>query len=273
MPVTATLLGTAQDGGIPQAGCSCPRCDAAWNDASRARRAVCLGLSDGARGFLVDATPDIKSQLRDLDAPLAGVLLTHAHMGHYAGLVHLGYEAMNVRELPLYASPRMITFLQRNVPWKQLFEKRNLMPQKLIPGKPVRLMDGLAVDCFPVPHRDEWSDTLAYRFTGEEASLLYIPDISSWDDLDRDIAALCRDVDIALLDGCFYSAAELPGRNLADLGHPLVTDTVERLTGIVTDVRLIHLNHTNPLAGSTQVRKLVESTGIRVADENDSWTL
>jgi pyrroloquinoline quinone biosynthesis protein B len=273
MAITATLLGTAQDGGIPQAGCSCARCETAWADPSRARRAVCLGLSDGVSGFLVDATPDIKSQLRDLSAPLSGVLLTHAHIGHYAGLVHLGYEAMNVREIPLYASPRMITFLQRNVPWKLLFEKRNLIPQKLIPGKAIKLTDGLAVDCFPVPHRDEWSDTLAYRFTGEEASLLYIPDISSWDELDVDISTLCREVDIALLDGCFYSADELPGRDLKELGHPLVTDTVERLTGIVSDIRLIHLNHTNPLAGSGKVRKLVESTGIRVADENDSWAL
>jgi len=50
-----------------------------------------------------------------------------------------------------------------------------------------------------------------------------------------------------LLDATFFSADELPGRDLSQISHPLATDTAEQLAGVDCDVRLIHLNHSNPL--------------------------
>ena len=89
MAVEAILLGTAQDGGVPQAGCGCERCRAAQADPARRCLVACLGLVDRAHGqsWLIDATPDFRAQIQALaefapDCPLAGIALTHAHVGH-----------------------------------------------------------------------------------------------------------------------------------------------------------------------------------------------
>ena len=76
---------------------------------------------------MFDATPDMTAQLEHLntiDTGLAfmpnGIFLTHAHIGHYTGLMYLGKEAINANCIPVYTMPRMNDFLKRNGPWNQL---------------------------------------------------------------------------------------------------------------------------------------------------------
>src|SRR5947209_14989246 len=88
------VLGIAQDGGYPQAGCERPDCAAAWNHAKLRQRVASLAIVDGEHRWLIDATPDFASQLHSAGGRLDGILLTHAHIGHYLGLAQLGREAM-----------------------------------------------------------------------------------------------------------------------------------------------------------------------------------
>ena len=62
--VTLIVLGTAQDGGVPQLGCWHRYCARARRDPSFARTVACLGLVDESaqRTYLIDATPDIRAQ-------------------------------------------------------------------------------------------------------------------------------------------------------------------------------------------------------------------
>ena len=280
MTVEAILLGTAQDGGVPQAGCDCPNCTSARRDPGGRRWVACLALVDRAarQSWIVDATPNLPEQLHELhkhapDCPLAGILLTHAHVGHYAGLIHLGREAMDVRGLPLYVSSRMAGFLRANGPWSQLVDKDNVWLQVLVPEHEIQLSPRLAVTPLPVPHRDEFSDTLAFLVSGPKRRLFYCPDIDAWDRWDRDLRGLVSEIDIALLDGTFFSAAELPGRDLTLIPHPLVTDTAERLAAADCEVRLVHLNHSIPLLRQGPERDWLEGRGIGVGARGDRWSL
>jgi pyrroloquinoline quinone biosynthesis protein B len=241
---------------------------------------ACLALVDRAarQSWLIDATPDLREQLHKLhelvpECPLVGILLTHAHVGHYAGLIHLGREAMDAQGLPLHVSSRMAGFLRANGPWSQLVEQGNVRLQVVMPEQEIPLSPQLAMTPLPVPHRKEFSDTLAHLVTGPRRRLLYCPDIDAWDRWDRDLRDLVLEVDIALLDGTFFSAAELPGRALTQIPHPLVTDTAERLADADCDVRLIHLNHSNPLLRSGPERDWLEEQGIKVGARGDSWSL
>jgi pyrroloquinoline quinone biosynthesis protein B len=280
MTVEAILLGTAQDGGLPQAGCDCPHCRAARSDPTQRRWVACLGLVDRAirQSWLLDATPDIRKQLHALnefapDCPLAGIALTHAHAGHYAGLFHLGREAWNTQGLPLYASPRMAGFLRANAPWSQLVALGNVALRPLAPGQELRLSPRLSLLPLAVPHRDEFSDTVAFVARGPDRRLFYCPDVDAWDGWDRDLRDFVAGVDVALLDGTFYSSAELPGRCLDEIPHPLVTDTAARLAGVDCDVRLIHLNHTNPLHYPGPERDWLAAQGAGVGALGDRWKL
>ena len=96
MSVTVHVLGTAQDGGFPHAGCGCASCDGARKDPARARRVSCIGVvGESGKCLMVDATPDFAEQQAALAAAAGrepphvdALILTHAHIGHYLGLEH-----------------------------------------------------------------------------------------------------------------------------------------------------------------------------------------
>jgi pyrroloquinoline quinone biosynthesis protein B len=278
--VEAILLGIAQDGGVPQPGCECANCQRAWNDPSARRYATCLAAVNHASGqfWLIDATPDFREQLRTMrdrapQCSLAGVLLTHAHVGHYAGLIHLGREVMGTRDLPVYATPGVAGFLRSNAPWSQLVALRNIQLVVLTPGQQTHLAHGLSVTPVPVPHRDEYTDTVAFLVQGPARRLFYCPDIDHWDKWEVDQRSFVAGTDVALLDGTFFSADELSARDIKEVPHPLVPDTVERFAGVDCDVRLIHLNHTNPLLAPGPEQAWLAKRDLSVGAFGDRWTL
>lgn len=280
------VLGTAQDGGFPHAACSCERCELARTDPRTERLVASLALIGSAgRVFLVDATPDIRRQLdrlRDLKpgpgrvdrAPVDGVFLTHAHLGHYTGLGFLGFEAIHAQETPLYATPRMVDFLAANGPWSQLVDLRNVLPVKLTPGEPLVLEEQLSVTAFRVPHRDEFADTVGFLFAGPERRVFYVPDTDGWEHWETPLEEWLerQRVDVAIVDGTFFSMNELPGRDVSAIGHPLVVDTIERLREQVAagalEVFFTHFNHSNPvLDADGERRKQVEAAGFALLDD------
>jgi pyrroloquinoline quinone biosynthesis protein B len=199
------------------------------------------------RAYLIDATPDFVSQVDTLTGGRLpdGILLTHAHIGHYTGLMYLGREAVDAKHVPVWGTERMRAFLTNNGPWSLLVTRQNIDLHDLSLGQPTALGDGLTVTAYPVPHRDEFTDTVGFLIEGPHKKVLYIPDIDGWDQWSRDIRQMVDRVDVAFLDGTFASADELPGRPMADIPHPLMPITRELLRGTHTRVWFIHLNHTN----------------------------
>ena len=266
------MLGIGQDGGRPQIGCRRACC--ADGEAEIVTPA-CLALigADGRR-WLIDATPAIGEQLRLLDdlAPrpiddsaIDGILLTHGHLGHYTGLVQLGREALAANGVPVWAQPRLRSVLASDAPWSLLVEHGHVV----LRDDPIDLGGGLSVEVLPVPHRDEISETVAYRVTGPSQSVLWLPDIDSWDAWDRDIVEEVAAVDVAFVDATFFDDGEL-GRDMSVIPHPRVVDTVRRFVDrapeLAARVRLVHLNHTNPvLREGFAARAFVEAAGMSVA--------
>lgn len=280
------VLGVAQDAGHPQAGCEAAHCKAAWEDPSKAHKASSLGLVEPATGrqWLFDATPDLPEQLYDLnqtatssgDSTLAGVFLTHAHIGHYTGLVHLGREVMGVKKVPVFTMPRMGEFLSANGPWSQLVKLENIRLEDC--SKPVVLADELSVEAFPVPHRDEFSETVGFRIKGPAKTVVYLPDIDKWDRWATPLVELLSDVDIAYLDGTFFADGELGNRDMSMIPHPFMAETMELLRELPSaeraKVHFIHLNHTNPaLNPKSKASKTVRDNGFHLAVEGDITSL
>ncbi|NET35491.1 MAG: pyrroloquinoline quinone biosynthesis protein PqqB [Cyanothece sp. SIO1E1] len=269
------VLGIAQDAGYPQANCRRSCCRPVWEGKTRGKMVSCLGLVDPASGqaWMLDATPDFKHQLQALqgNAALAGIFLTHAHIGHYTGLMHLGREVMGAQEVPVYAMPKMARFLSENGPWSQLVSLENIKVEALAADSSIRLSEELAIRPFLVPHRDEFSETVGYEISGPSKKAIFIPDIDKWEKWDRDINTFVEQVDYALLDGSFYQEGEIPGRDMSQIPHPFVAESMARFDQLpITErnkVHFIHLNHTNPLIWSDSTRTEVKEKHYQIAEE------
>jgi len=275
------ILGVTQDAGYPQAGCYKPHCMMAWNDPVLKRSAVSLGLVDPKtrKKWLFEATPDIKEQLFELQkfAPdstyeFAGVFLTHGHMGHYTGLIHLGIESMTTRNVNVYAMPRMHDYLTSNGPWSQLVNLNNIRLQSIKDSTVVKLTDDISVMPFKVPHREEYTEAIGFHIMGPGKSLLFIPDIDKWEKWDVNLAEIHDKWNCAFVDATFFRDGELQGRDMSKILHPFVTESFSYFDSVPDEkkanIHFIHFNHTNPLLidGSNE-QKEVKDQGFNYAYE------
>ncbi len=251
----------------------------AWKDPALKRLTSSIAVIDkqSRLKYLFDATPDIREQLfrlhtvaPDSQFTLDGVFLTHGHIGHYTGLMHFGHEASASSNVPVYAMPRMQKFLSNNGPWDQLVNYHNIRLVDLVASERVVLSDELAVTPLLVPHRDEYTETVGFRIDGPRKSALFIPDIDKWDRWDTDILDLIRTVDFALLDASFFADGELPGRDMSQIPHPLVMESMNLFSGLSAEERsrviFIHFNHSNPLLiDGSNAQQQVQDQGFRIA--------
>lgn len=273
------ILGVAQDGGYPHIGCEKSCCEPAWKDPSKRQWVVSLALVDPAsqQWWLFEATPDIKEQLHAFQQSTkgvypylpAGIFVTHAHMGHYTGLMQLGREALGSKEVPVYALPRFEKYLRTNGPWSQLVALNNIELKQLQQEQPVLLTNTIQVTPFTVPHRDEFSETAGFRISFGGKKVLFIPDIDKWEKWSVKIEEAVQAADVALLDATFLTATELPNRNIQEIPHPLVIETMARFNAkpeLKKRIWFIHFNHTNPLLWNKTEQEKIRTQGFQVAE-------
>ena len=251
-----TVLGIAQDAGYPHIGCNKDCCNK--NIGDNKYYVTSIGLTDieNDKNYLFEATPDIGEQIKYLKVSrennklIDGIFLSHAHIGHYSGLMYLGREALGAKNVPIYTMPRMKYFLQQNGPWSQLVSLENIKLEEINHNQNIRLSSDLKVIPFNVPHRDEFSETVGYKIIGKNKSALFIPDIDKWDLWDKSIVDEVKSVDYAFLDATFFSGEEI-NRSMSEIPHPFISETInlfkDELLEIKNKIYFIHFNHTNPV--------------------------
>lgn len=266
------ILGTVQDGGSPHLGCKKDCCLNLSEQDKKIRKVTSLEIFDQIKNesILFEATPDIIYQWNSLYSTPKGIFLTHAHIGHYSGLIHLGKEALGAKGIPVYAMPKMSFFLKENGPWSQLVKLNNIKLVNLSKNIAVTVLEKIKVTPFLVPHRDEFSETVGYKIEGPSKSILFIPDIDKWLLWNRNLIDLLKTVDLAFIDGTFFNAKEVNYRPISEIPHPLVEETIELLSNqkesIKNKVYFIHMNHTNPLLNpKSKESKWVLGQGFRIA--------
>ena len=275
------VLGIVQDAGYPHIGCEKDCCKAV---SPGDYFVSCLGLVDKTNNkrYLFDATPDIHNQLNLLekfsDANLVdGIFLTHAHIGHYTGLMYLGREGLGGKNIMVYALKRMSKFLTKNGPWDQLVKLNNISIQTISNKEFVKLSENIFVIPIRVPHRDEYSETVGYKIIGKSKKILFIPDIDKWDEWKKSIIEEVKLVDYAFIDGTFYNGTEL-NRDMREIPHPSIEETLQLFSNQPVAERnkiyFIHINHTNPiLTNKNGIRDLVEGLGFNIAQRGLKFKL
>ena len=268
------VLGVAQDGGVPHLGCSKTCCST--SSVTRYVSSIMVYNQKSKGSYIFDASPDLAKQLSfmkdKISENLKGIFLTHAHIGHYSGLMYLGRESFNSKNIPVYAMPRMKKFLETNGPWDQLVSLNNIKINSIINEREIIVEKELIVKPIEVPHRDEYSETVGYLIKGPNKSAIYIPDIDKWYKWDKSIVDLISSVDYAFIDATFYDEKEINYRDISEIPHPFVIESMKLFEGVSKEekskIYFIHLNHTNPLldSNSSEYKDLI-SKGYNVAQE------
>lgn len=318
--IQVLLLGAAQDGGFPQFGCICQNCMKVYNGEINSDSAVSLAVLDKAtkQWWLIDPTPQLTTQWNQYASILCqyvlagtlyisfdsrlfmwcfmlvhdsfvGIFITHAHAGHYPGLLYIGKEALNANQLPVYCSERMHQFLRSNEPWGVMYRNRNINPVVLYDDVTVELTKNLKITPSLVPHRADFTDTFAYSIIGKDREMYFCPDIDHWDVFNHESTlkqyllqtAFITKKDILLLDATFYDNHELLNRDMSSIPHPRVVETARlvrenraQVNANHQEVVLIHMNHSNPLWADPQlVQSLNDECGISVGRSGMVWYL
>ncbi len=273
------VLGIAQDAGYPQIGCNKDCCKKVYEGKAKKQMVSCIAIVDpvSKQKWIFDATPDFTEQVKMLDTyqsgDISGIFLTHAHIGHYTGLMYLGREAMNANKIPVYTMSRMHDFIKTNGPWSQLVTLNNIKLVKLKADSIIHLNERISVQPLLVPHRDEFSETVGYLVKCGMKSVLFIPDIDKWNKWEKDIREYVKQCDHLILDGTFYKNGELPGRNMTEIPHPFVQESMQLFdklsVGDKNKIWFIHFNHTNPLIRKESGEcKEVRNRGFNVASQS-----
>lgn len=281
--VELVVLGTVQDAGSPHIACKKDCCKGLFENPDHTRKVVSLGVIDeeNKMNWIFDATPDLPTQMKllkkhslfsDAETP-SGIFLTHAHIGHYTGLMYLGKEAMSSKNLPIYVMPKMKKFLENNGPWNQLVSLQNIDLIELKNGETLKLSSKIKVTPLKVPHRDEYSETVGYKIEGPNKKVLFIPDIDKWNLWKKDIVEVVKQVDYAFVDATFFDGAEINRRNISEIPHPFVIESLETFKNLnkveKAKIYFIHFNHTNALLNSEseQYKEVIEK-GFNIAKYN-----
>ena len=286
--VFLVVLGTVQDAGSPHIACKKECCALLFENKDYSRKVVSLGLVDQINfsKYIFEATPDLPTQLKklkkrgmvDYNETPDGIFLTHAHIGHYTGLMYLGKEAMNADQVAVFAMPKMTEYLETNGPWDQLVTNKNITLKSVENQVKLKLNNDVSVTPLLVPHRDEYSETVGYLIEGPNKSALFLPDIDKWDEWETDIVEMIKKVDYAFLDATFYDGVEINNRDISEIPHPFIIESMEKFRWLSLDQKskiiFIHFNHTNPvLKENSKATSTVLKKGFKIARKGDIFEL
>lgn len=279
MSITLKFLGIAQDAGIPQIGCNCKICKEITKGERKPEYPVSLGLINQKTGkkFMIEATPAFPIQYGKLlnienKEKLEGILLTHAHIGHYTGLLSLGREALNSKKIKVYTSKKMGDFLRENAPWNQLVKLENIEIIEFENEKSFILDDGLKITPVEVKHRNEYADTFGFIIEGDK-KVFFVPDIDTWEGFELKLEKFLKEFDYLIVDATFYTKDEIRkirGRELKEIPHPTIEETMKFVLdrGLSPEkIIFTHFNHSNMIFSDNKIRESVERLGFGISKD------
>jgi len=273
------VLGSAAGGGFPQWNCNCANCDGVRRGSVRARprtQSSIAASADGVHWILIDASPDILTQLRSFpasqparalrDTAIVGVVLTDSQIDHTTGLLMLRegtrlrvYCTEPVRDDLTHANPLFAVLGHYcGVDWQRIDVGHST-------SFGVAGAEGLALRAIPVaskappysPHRHDGhqGDTLAIELRDERTggALLYAPGLR---DIEPPVRAALGRVDCVLVDGTFWTEDELirlgiGDKRAGDMGHLPQSGPggmLDVLAGFARPRKVLtHINNTNPI--------------------------
>ena len=177
-----TFLGTGTSQGIPIIGSTHPVCLSKNSKDKRLRSS--LMLEWGSYCFIIDCGPDFRQQmLQEKVTKIDGILFTHEHSDHTAGLDDIRPFTHRMGEMPLYIPERIVLNLEQR--FYYIFTKENRYPgapsisANTIVNKPFILGDK---EVIPIEFMHGLLPIFGYRID----NFAYLTDLKSITDKERE---------------------------------------------------------------------------------------
>ena len=177
-----TFLGTGTSQGIPMIASTDPVCLSKDLKDKRLRSSVLISWDDFS--YVIDCGPDFRQQmLRENVQQIDGVLFTHEHADHTAGLDDLRPFCYKIGEMPVYLNQRTLNSLEQR--FQYIFSKENRYPgaPSVLPsviGEIPFFINDLEVIPIKIMHGD--LPVTAYRIQ----DFAYLTDVKSINDIEKE---------------------------------------------------------------------------------------
>ena len=181
MKLKITFLGTGTSQGIPVIGSTHPVCLS--NDTRDKRLRVSILVAWGDYSYVVDCGPDFRYQmLRAKVQKINGVLFTHEHADHTAGLDDLRPFSFQLGAVPIYAHEKVFNYLATR--YDYIFNDNNKYPgapsiQKIeIKNKPFVIGD---LEVIPIEVEHGKLSIFGFRFQ----NVAYLTDVKTITEVEK----------------------------------------------------------------------------------------
>ena len=296
------VLGTAAGGGLPQWNCGCANCVAARDEHPewRSTQASIAVSGDGETWFLVNASPDLRSQIIATRAlhpkpgvlrgsPIAGVILTNGEVDAVAGRLTLRERS----PFTLYAHEDVLSMLASNSIFGVL-DAAVVTRQAVALGVPFRprLPDGrdagLDITPFTAPGKPALflegaretrdGDTLGLVIRDDDGgSLLFLAACAR---VTPEVDGYLRTAKAVFFDGTLWRDDEMIRMGLSQktgqrMGHIAMDAAIPALAGYdLTAKYFLHINNSNPaLRPGSPERQQAEAAGWHIPADGMEITL
>ena len=173
-----TFLGTGTSQGIPVIGSNHPVCVSPNPKDKRLRVSVLIEWNDNA--YVIDCGPDFRQQMLKVNATkIDGILFTHEHADHTAGIDDIRPFFFRQGDIPIYAHARVLKALHKRFDY--IFESENKYPgapsvkEHEIVNAPFVLKD---IDVIPINGLHNKLQVFGFRFN----DFAYLTDMKTVDD-------------------------------------------------------------------------------------------
>ena len=168
-----TFLGTGTSQGIPMIANGHPVCHSLDSKDKRLRSSLLISWGDV--NYVIDCGPDFRQQmLRENVQSIDGILFTHEHADHTAGLDDIRPYSYQMGEVPIYLDKRTLKSLQKRFEYIFATEVRYpgapKLTENIISKKPFEL-SGLQITPIEVMHGK--LPVTCYRFN----DIAYLTDV------------------------------------------------------------------------------------------------
>ena len=170
----------------------------------------------------------------------------------------------------------MSDFIKSNRAFNFLIKSKNINLEIIQEGQNIDLRDNVYISSFLVPHRNEMSETVGYKVKSSKKSIIYLPDIDSWEEWDKDINDIVKNNDYLLIDGTFYAKDEIPNRDIQTIPHPSIAESLDKFSNLSKENRkkvfFTHLNHTNKILKESNAETIsLLKKGYNIASDGETF--